>query len=236
MTFDRQNMARVASASTGAQANWLYRTDDTFIDILAPGYFDDAYTNLKVDDVIQIKDVAAYDYVSVISSDVSSVVVEQITFASTGPIEALFGQDFTSQEPVGLDNPLVLTFGADQGTPTDAIQLIGSVIHFNQDGVYGIRIFLSFTRTTVPGTTFLFLRGVLNGGQIGSPAAIIISDVDTTIPVELTFLGRFNEGDELTLELYKDSAGVDDGSLQPRTSGIGWGTAPSASIRVSKFT
>jgi len=235
MSFNRQDMARVASASTGAQANWLYRTGDTFLEVLTTGYFNDAYTNLRTDDVIQIKDVDAYDYVSVISSDVSGVVVEQVTFASS-PVEVLFGVDVSSQEPLGLDNPLVLNFGPDQGIPTDPVQLIGSVIRFNQGGVYNVRILLSFTRSTVPGTTFLFLRGVLNSVQIGSPGAVIISDVNTTIPIELTFLLPFNDGDELFLELYKDSIGVDDGALEPRLSSIGWGTSPSASIRVSKFS
>ena len=235
MPFNRQNMARVASASTGAQANWLYRTTDTFIEILAPGYFNDGYTNFKVDDVIQIKDADRYDYVSIISSSVFGVAVEPVSFASAGPVEVLNAFDLTTQFFTGLDTVIDVSFGDDQGVPSDSVVLTGGVFIFNQPGTYTLRLRLSVNRLSNPGSTIFVARLLLNDVQVGNPVAIIMTDNDTTIPMFTTFTADFLIGDEVKIEAYLDSVGNDDGDLLAVTSTIGWGVSPSASMRILKY-
>ena len=80
------------------------------------------------------------------------------------------------------------------------------------------------------------MRHLLNTIQIAAHAAIILSDNETTIPIIFNITASFSAGDEFEVELYRDSLGIDDGGLETHLSTLGWGSSPSASLRVNKFT
>ena len=172
----------------------------------------------------------------IISQDwdvVKSVDNSLIVSIATG--EVFSGFDFTDQNPTGLDAPVLVKFGGTIGTPSDPVSMVNDIIQFNESGVYSLRYILSVSRTTVPGTAYVFFRALINGIQTVNPIAAIISDNDTTIPLEFTTTASFTAGTSIVLEMYRDSIGVDNGGLASQTSSIGWGPSPSASIRITKL-
>lgn len=237
MAFNRQDMARVASASTGAQANWLYRTEDLTSEILSTGYFDKSFTDLKVDDLIQVKNGQGYTLISILTSSHQGVTVEKTTFlGEITPLEILAASSLATQDPGALDTPLQVEFGPAQGGPSDPVQMdANGLLTINETGVYGMRTIFSVSRTTSPGTAYIFVRFLIDNVQLGNPIAAVLSEDDITIPLELTFTGFLLAGTQVRAEFYRDSQGNDDGSLEPRTSTIGWGQSPSASARIQKF-
>ncbi len=237
MAFNRQNMARVASASTGAQANWLYRTTDLMLDILALGYFDKSFTDLKIDDLIQIKNNEVYTFVAILTSSHHGVTVEEISFGLPDtPLETLIAFSLVNQLPTTTDTPIQIEFGAAQGTPSDPTQIDeNGVVTINQDGIYGFRYIFSVSRTTSAGEAYIFLRALADGVQVGNPLSVIIADDEMTIPLELTFTSFLPAGTTVSSELYRDSQGINNGGLETRASTIGWGQSPSAALRLTKF-
>ena len=233
--FIRLDMARVASASTGAQANWMYRTTDSFSDVIAPNYFNDAFTGLRVDDVIQVKYLDGYKFISITQSDNNAVVVKTIDFSSQLP-EVLLGFSFDNQDPITTDTPIKIELGGTIGDSNDQVSMVDNVIHINQEGTYLFRMIFSVTRPSSVGIAFIFIRGLVNGVQLGNPVAVSLSDDDMTIPLEYTFSSFLPAGTTLSMEMYRDSAGTDSGGLTSLPSLIGWGNAPSASIRITRLS
>ena len=236
MAFNRLDMARVASASTGAHAMWLYLTSDTIADVLAPGYFDGSFTDFRVDDVISLKYNLGYKYLSVTKSDKTGVDVVETDFGSTEINSVLVASELVSQSPTALDVPVPITFGAAQGGPSDPVQIdAAGLTTFNLAGIYRVRVVLSISRVTAPGEAFFFFRGLFNGVQVGNPVSCIMTDDEMTIPLEFTFTGSISAATTMTFEMVRDSAGNNDGGLDARTSSVGWGTSPSASLRIDKL-
>jgi hypothetical protein len=82
MAFNRLDLARVASASTGAQANWLFKTEDDLTTVLDIKYFGEVAPQLRVDDVIQCRLTDRYINLSVLNVDSANneVITQQIDF------------------------------------------------------------------------------------------------------------------------------------------------------------
>jgi hypothetical protein len=150
-------------------------------------------------------------------------------------INELRAEDFTSQNPVGLDNPLQIKFGAGASNDDVTIAADGSIT-FNTTGTYFLELYGRFGRTTSAGVAILLARYLLNGVQVGNTLASKLSDGDFTVPVRVSTLVTLPAGSVLTVEVMKDSAGIDNGGLEPLTPvDPTWGKSPSASIILTRL-
>ena len=150
----------------------------------------------------------------------------------------LQARDTGIQAPVGLGSPLQVTFGPAQFGPSDPVELDSAgQLTINEAGLYFLNVVISASRRSSPGVAFLFARLLLNGSQINNAAAEL-TDGDQTVP--LGFSGMFNlaAADTLTLEIARDPAGINEGSLIPITATgaiSSWGSSPSSVVNVTKI-
>lgn len=153
------------------------------------------------------------------------------------PTQILFGTSFSTQQPPGIDTPLQVEYGAAVGTNADPAQLLATgELQINVTGTYTIIALYQFVRATSSGESLTFLRGLINGIQVGNPVAIREDDDNSTTAQQLQLTFAANGGDVFTTEIYNDSAlANNDMQLRPETSAIGWGQSPSASLRVLNY-
>lgn len=52
MAFNRDNLARIGSANTNANALWIYNTADTIADVNTADYFLSAINEIRLNDII----------------------------------------------------------------------------------------------------------------------------------------------------------------------------------------
>lgn len=146
----------------------------------------------------------------------------------------------TSQQPVALDTPINIEFGAAQGTVADPVMLAANGnITFNQAGQYIINYQSHFGRTGGAGTSYLYTRSLINGVVVGNSRSARISSADILLPFALRVKINVNVGDVLTLQLLRDSAGGagnnSGGFFQSDPTTVGFPNAPSASIEIARL-
>lgn len=236
--FNRRDMARVASASTGAQANWLYQTDDDLSTLLSGNYFLKAFTSLRIGDLIQVRNLDGFSFLEVTASfhDLVDVLLAPIlNISPASPEEVLVGFSFDNQNPVGVDVPLIIQMGDTIGDSNDPVSMVNNIIQINQSGVYSFRFLFPISRPTAAGIAYIFIRSVVDGAQFGNPITAILDDNNMSIPLEFTFTSFLPAGTSIFMEMYRDSAGNDSGGLVSTSSSINWGQSASAAVRVTKF-
>lgn len=144
----------------------------------------------------------------------------------------LRASDFTLQSPVGLDNPLQLTFGPAQFGPSDPVQLdaLGNV-QINQTDQYNLFFILQYGRVGAGQASVLFFRVLIDGNQFGPSRYGEIDNADSKFPVEFSAPFDLASGQVLTIEIWRDSTGFDAGSLFPKIPTLaGALAAPSATL------
>lgn len=140
-----------------------------------------------------------------------------------------------SQQPGAVNTPMQIEYGPLQ-TTTDATLSAAGLLTFNTDGQYAVTLFTRFGRTTAAGTAILFNRILRNGTQTLNSNSISMVDDAAVIPFSATILMDVVAGDNFSQEIYRDSAGVNQGGLfQTSPSLGGWLTSPTATIVVSKY-
>ena len=90
-------------------------------------------------------------------------------------------------------------------------------------------------RTAEHGESLTMLRFLLNGQPIGNPVATEITDSGASVYNQISLAGQVSAGTVLTTEILRDSNSANDGGLFAFPSADGWGTAPSAIMRVLRF-
>jgi len=164
--------------------------------------------------------------------------LQGVPFVPSGgtPVPVLSAQSTALQDPGALDTPIQVEFGPAQGGPTDAVQIdAAGLTTFNQGGAYQAIALFSPSRTTSTGEAILFIRSLFNAVQFQNPIGGRFDDDDNTIPLQFVGNAVVSAGTELTFEFYRDSAGINNGSLSSETSSIGWGSSSSASLQIFKF-
>jgi hypothetical protein len=166
--------------------------------------------------------------------DVTNSMTEQIG------IESLISESFADQDPVGLDTPVQVAFGPEDLTSPDvAIDALGTIT-FLTSGEYFATLGLYFLRTTAVGEAHFMARVLVNDAQSGNPIGIVSSDSNDTIPLYFDSTLLIPPGaTPLTykIEMVRDSGGIDNGGLGGILSTtLGWGSTPSARIRIIKRT
>lgn len=148
----------------------------------------------------------------------------------------LNADDFTTQTPLGTDTPLQVLFGAAQFGASDPVELDASGnITINQADQYNLRIALEYGRTNAGSFSLLLFRILVNGAQVGDTLYAQLSTAQNAFPIEFTGPINLVVNDILTVEIIRDSAGFDDGSLFPLTPMLGSvNAAPSAVLSLSR--
>lgn len=140
-----------------------------------------------------------------------------------------------AQDPVGLDTPLQVEFGAGQITPNVTLAANGTLT-FNVPGEYIVTLFLRFGRTTAAGFSTLFSRFLINGVQGLNSNAIKIGDDETIIPFSTSLNITATAGMTFQFQIMRDSAGINNGGLiRVLPTAVGWNLSPSATLVVNKY-
>ena len=151
--------------------------------------------------------------------------------------QVLNAPSFLDQEPLGLDTPLIVNFGAAQGTVNDDVMIdsLGKVT-FNTTGLYLINGFGSVSRQGSSGGVAIFaFRGVYNGVQASETKTFQINTTGISIPYEVTVPFQVTAGDQFWFEVMRDSSGVDQGGLYPTALAGGWSQQPSSQLQIWKI-
>lgn len=165
------------------------------------------------------------DYNNLVNTPVPQGYTLVLTGASTA----------ATQQPAAVNTPLQVEYGAAQATADVNLSNLG-LVTFNTAGQYAVTLFTRFGRTTAAGTAILFNRILRNGVQTLNSNSVSMVDDAAIIPFSATVLMDVAAGDTFSQEIYRDSAGVNNGGLFMTTPTlVGWLNSPSATIVVSKY-
>jgi hypothetical protein len=151
--------------------------------------------------------------------------------------QVLNGVSFNIQAPSALNTPLIVEFGAAQGSPSTPVQLdaFGKVT-FNESGLYFVNGFGSVERQgSSGGVSILLFRTRLNGIQISSTKGFHLDTPNLPTEYEVTIPFQATAGDVLWFEIMRDSSGTNQGGVYPHTVLGGWSNVPSSQIQIWKF-
>lgn len=157
--------------------------------------------------------------------------------AGVKEVEVLRAASTATQAPSAVDTPLQLSFGAAQGSASDPVMInAAGTVTFNTAGNYAVRIKLQNGRTGATGTSILLSRILLNGAQVGSTAAVKMTQTDATTPSESRVVLNPTAGQTFQVQIMRDSAGSNFGGVYPQTATVAaWGVAPSALLVISRL-
>lgn len=171
--------------------------------------------------------------------EVVTQIADAPIYAAAGvkEVEVLRAASTATQAPTAVDTPLQLSFGAAQGSASDPVMInAAGTVTFNTAGNYAIRIKLQNGRTGATGTSILFSRILLNGAQVGSTAAVKMTQTDATTPSESRVVLNPTAGQTFQVQIMRDSAGSNFGGVYPQTATVtAWGPAPSALLVISRL-
>jgi hypothetical protein len=147
---------------------------------------------------------------------------------------ALYAASYVDQEPLGTDTPLQLTLGDAQSLTKFTLDAAGLVTCL-ADGQYQANFRLLFGRATQNNTVTIFGRMLVNGLQFADPVHTLVGTSNTEIPATFEGAVDLTAGDTIALQIYTDSAGVDDGGVYAAVAGLGgWGISPSVILLLTE--
>lgn len=171
--------------------------------------------------------------------EVTTQLADSMLYAAAGvkEVELLRAASTVTQAPSAVDTALQLTFGAAQKSATDPVMINSAgLVTFNTAGNYAVRIKLQNGRTGATGTSILFSRLLVNGTQVGSAAAVKMTQTDATTPSESCVVVNATAGQTFVVQIMRDSAGSNFGGVYPQVATVtAWGTAPSALLVISRL-
>ena len=171
--------------------------------------------------------------------EVLTQTADSMLYAAAGmkEVEVLRAASTAVQAPSAVDTALQLNFGAAQGSAANPVMInAAGLVTFNVAGNYAVRIKLQNGRTGATGTSILLSRLLLNGAQVGSAAAVKMTQTDATTPSESRVVMNPTAGQTLVVQIMRDSTGSNFGGVYPQAATVtAWGTAPSALLVISRL-
>ncbi len=171
--------------------------------------------------------------------EVTTQLADSMLYAAAGmkEVEVLRAASTVAQAPTAVDTALQVSFGAAQGSSSDPVMInAAGLVTFNVAGNYAVRIKLQNGRTGATGTSILLSRILLNGAQVGSAAAVKMTQTDATTPSESRVVVNPTAGQTFQVQIMRDSAGSNFGGVYPQVATVtAWGTAPSALLVISRL-
>ena len=147
-------------------------------------------------------------------------------------VSALSSSSLVTQEPTVVDSPIQISFG-DAKTGIGLSLAADGTVTCTETGEYNVYIRLTFGRSGTGNACVLFALPFYNGIPIGNPIPARIDSADVTVSATFTATLHLDAGDELTMELVRDSSGDNVGGIYSYLSQT-WGTSASAVLRFSK--
>lgn len=170
---------------------------------------------------------------------VTTQLADAMLYAAAGikEVELLRAASTVIQAPTAVDTPLQLTFGGAQGSIANPAMInAAGLVTFNTAGNYAVRIKLQNGRTGASGTSILLSRILLDGTQIGSPAAAKITQAESIFATDSRVVINVTAGQTFSVQIMRDSAGTNFGGVYPQAVTVtAWGAAPSALLVVSRL-
>jgi len=137
------------------------------------------------------------------------------------------------QLPSALDVPMQVEFGASVDNEYISMDSNGTIT-FKVDSEYHIDFLAHFGRNTSIGECVVISRVLIDDVQFGSSIAFRIDTNNNISPFSMSEKLSFNAGQTLKFELYRDSAGINDGGLFAIIPTIAsWNTASTAGIKIT---
>lgn len=171
--------------------------------------------------------------------EVTTQLADSMLYAAAGvkEVEVLRSASVLSQAPTAVDTPLQLAFGGASGSASDPVMInAAGLVTFNIAGNYAVRIKLQCGRTGATGTSILLSRLLLSGTQLGSTAAVKLTQTDATTPTESRVVVNATAGQTFAVQIMRDSAGSNFGGVYPQVATVtAWGAAPSALLVISRL-
>ncbi len=147
----------------------------------------------------------------------------------------LFTFSTSIQQPVALDTPIQVAFGAPQTNDFMTLDASGTVTFLpGSEGHWNFLLFAAVEKGSNANASLTFILPLKNGSAAANPAAIRLTQQNVTIPLQFNFDDDVVAGDTYQVFMYNDSTGVNDAGLASRTSAL-WGQSASASLRVFRF-
>jgi hypothetical protein len=165
--------------------------------------------------------------------------VDNTSYLTAGNIQftqVLNGFSTVAQAPSALNTPVIVSFGAAQGSSSTDVELLtGGKIIFNRAGAYVVNAYGNVERQgSSGGVSILLFRAVLNGTQISTTKGFHLDTPSLPTPYEVTIPFQANIGDVLEFQIMRDSSGVNAGGVYPHTNLGGWSNVPSTQVQIWK--
>jgi hypothetical protein len=165
--------------------------------------------------------------------------VDSNSYLTAGNIQftqVLNGFSTVAQAPSALNTPLIVSFGAAQGSPSTDVELqAGGKVIFNRAGAYFVNAYGNVERQgSSGGVSVLLFRAVLNGTQISTTKGFHLDTPSLPTPYEVTIPFQANAGDVLQFEIMRDSSGTNAGGVYPHINLGGWSNVPSTQVQIWK--
>ena len=140
-----------------------------------------------------------------------------------------------SQGPSAVDTAHQIEFGPEVVTAEVTLSALGALT-FHVAGSYEIAFNGQFSRSTGAGASIMFFRLLKNGTQISPSREFKLDSSNTSVPMSQDSVATLAVNDVITVEFYRDSAGVNDGALSSETPTLaGWSASTNADITVNKL-
>lgn len=147
----------------------------------------------------------------------------------------LSGFSTANQNPVDIDTPLQIEFGAAQGSGSDPVQIdaLGNAT-INEDGQYIFTFDLQYGRTGAGGVSFLYFHLEVNSVQFGRSVLAKLDNANADMPYETSRHFDLVETDVVSAFIHRDSQGMNTGGLFTESASIAITDSPSARITIER--
>lgn len=161
--------------------------------------------------------------------------VDPLTLSNIQYSTSLSNSNTASINPSATDTPLLLSFTSTVSN-TDVDMDDSGLITINTDGVYDVAFNMNFGRANNTGTAIILVRLLINDVQYGYTQAISLNTNQNSRPLHINLNLHLEEGDELKVQIMRDSAGANDGGLvATAVTAATWGDAPSWFVRIARI-
>lgn len=145
----------------------------------------------------------------------------------------LKGADTTQQDPTTTDTPLQIKFGTAQVSLGLAADGTITIPEKNQ---YFFKFELQIGRAGIGGIAFVFFRVLVDGSAVTESEFWKLDGANDDLAIKiLVDAMELDAGQEVTLEMIRDSIGMDDGSLMVNTPVLGsWTPSRSAVVTMTR--
>ena len=148
--------------------------------------------------------------------------------------EVLRSSSHVDQEPVALDIPIQVSFGAATSNEFVSLDALGTLTIL-KGGAYNLIATLHIGREgSSGGVSEVFASPFVNGVISGDPLGVKVDSPSMVFSIQYSISGSFVAGTTVDLRMYRDSFGVNEGGIYSDVSSIGWGAVPSALLTVER--